>query len=219
MHLHQNCSESAPGFLCNHQWAHLSSCWVLTHVLSSPFCFRYLYLLFSGDDLLPLDHWVFNTEAHPLPVLRLANSTLSGNPAVRWTAPEGPFLPVFCLHGPLRTLSGEAALKTWTSTSPCRMKLSPSRLFTCRYINFEIIPFYTWPKHVLTHVGQRPDVLWLLMKWPHEKHVSLVQAKNIEHLPGVRDGFWNQLYLYFLPPWSSFQIKYYTLLNPFPPLY
>lgn len=44
---------------------------------------KYLYLLFSGDDLLPLDHWVFNTEAHPLPVLRLANSTLSGNPAVR----------------------------------------------------------------------------------------------------------------------------------------
>ncbi|KAH0518396.1 Mannosyl-oligosaccharide 1,2-alpha-mannosidase IB [Microtus ochrogaster] len=38
---------------------------------------KYLYLLFSGDDLLPLDHWVFNTEAHPLPVLRLANSTLS----------------------------------------------------------------------------------------------------------------------------------------------
>lgn len=45
--------------------------------------FRYLYLLFSGDDLLPLDHWVFNTEAHPLPVLHLANTTLSGNPAVR----------------------------------------------------------------------------------------------------------------------------------------
>lgn len=44
---------------------------------------KYLYLLFSGDDLLPLDHWVFNTEAHPLPVLRLANTTLSGNPAVR----------------------------------------------------------------------------------------------------------------------------------------
>lgn len=53
-----------------------------------PFLFRYLYLLFSGDDLLPLDHWVFNTEAHPLPVLRLANSTLSGNPAVRWAQPQ-----------------------------------------------------------------------------------------------------------------------------------
>ncbi|XP_070323339.1 mannosyl-oligosaccharide 1,2-alpha-mannosidase IB isoform X2 [Odocoileus virginianus] len=44
---------------------------------------KYLYLLFSGDDLLPLDHWVFNTEAHPLPVLHLANTTLSRNPAVR----------------------------------------------------------------------------------------------------------------------------------------
>ena len=29
---------------------------------------KYLYLLFSDDDLIPLDHWVFNTEAHPFPV-------------------------------------------------------------------------------------------------------------------------------------------------------
>lgn len=31
---------------------------------------RYLYLLFSDDDLLPLEDWVFNTEAHPLPIIR-----------------------------------------------------------------------------------------------------------------------------------------------------
>ncbi|KAI0278972.1 glycoside hydrolase [Russula brevipes] len=31
---------------------------------------QYLFLLFTDDDLLPLDHWVFNTEAHPLPVFR-----------------------------------------------------------------------------------------------------------------------------------------------------
>ncbi|KAF7691971.1 mannosyl-oligosaccharide 1,2-alpha-mannosidase IA isoform X1 [Silurus meridionalis] len=31
---------------------------------------KYLYLLFSDDDLLPLDDWVFNTEAHPLPIVR-----------------------------------------------------------------------------------------------------------------------------------------------------
>ncbi|XP_052003609.1 mannosyl-oligosaccharide 1,2-alpha-mannosidase IA-like [Xyrauchen texanus] len=31
---------------------------------------KYLYLLFSEDDLLPLDDWVFNTEAHLLPVIR-----------------------------------------------------------------------------------------------------------------------------------------------------
>ncbi|KFO62350.1 Mannosyl-oligosaccharide 1,2-alpha-mannosidase IA, partial [Corvus brachyrhynchos] len=31
---------------------------------------KYLYLLFSEDDLLPFEHWVFNTEAHPFPVLR-----------------------------------------------------------------------------------------------------------------------------------------------------
>ncbi|XP_062322417.1 mannosyl-oligosaccharide 1,2-alpha-mannosidase IA isoform X1 [Osmerus eperlanus] len=33
---------------------------------------KYLYLLFSDDDLLPLEDWVFNTEAHPLPVIRQA---------------------------------------------------------------------------------------------------------------------------------------------------
>lgn len=29
---------------------------------------KYLYLIYSEDSLLPLDKWVFNTEAHPLPV-------------------------------------------------------------------------------------------------------------------------------------------------------
>ncbi|XP_044743597.1 mannosyl-oligosaccharide alpha-1,2-mannosidase IA-like isoform X2 [Chrysoperla carnea] len=29
---------------------------------------KYLYLLFSDDDLISLDQWVFNTEAHPLPI-------------------------------------------------------------------------------------------------------------------------------------------------------
>ena len=29
---------------------------------------KYLYLLFSDEDLVPLDKWVFTTEAHPLPV-------------------------------------------------------------------------------------------------------------------------------------------------------
>jgi len=29
---------------------------------------KYLYLLFSDVDLISLDKWVFNTEAHPLPV-------------------------------------------------------------------------------------------------------------------------------------------------------
>ena len=31
---------------------------------------KYLYLLFSDDSVIPLDRWVFNTEAHPLPILR-----------------------------------------------------------------------------------------------------------------------------------------------------
>uniref|UniRef100_A0A8D3DPD9 alpha-1,2-Mannosidase n=1 Tax=Scophthalmus maximus TaxID=52904 RepID=A0A8D3DPD9_SCOMX len=40
---------------------------------------KYLYLLFSSDDLMPLESWVFNTEAHPLPVLHLGNITLPGS--------------------------------------------------------------------------------------------------------------------------------------------
>ena len=29
---------------------------------------KYLYLLFSNSDILPLDEIVFNTEAHPFPI-------------------------------------------------------------------------------------------------------------------------------------------------------
>lgn len=29
---------------------------------------KYLYLIFTDDNVVPLDKWVFNTEAHPLPV-------------------------------------------------------------------------------------------------------------------------------------------------------
>jgi len=29
---------------------------------------KYLYLLFSDDSLMSLDEWVYNTEAHPLPI-------------------------------------------------------------------------------------------------------------------------------------------------------
>lgn len=28
---------------------------------------KYLYLLFIDEDPVPLDKWVFNTEAHPFP--------------------------------------------------------------------------------------------------------------------------------------------------------
>lgn len=37
-------------------------------ILRSDFRLKYLYLLFLEDDKIPLDKWVFNTEAHPLPV-------------------------------------------------------------------------------------------------------------------------------------------------------
>lgn len=31
---------------------------------------KYLYLIFSDDNVLSLDHWVLNTEAHPFPIQR-----------------------------------------------------------------------------------------------------------------------------------------------------
>lgn len=31
---------------------------------------KYLYLIFSDDNIVNLDDWVFNTEAHPLPILK-----------------------------------------------------------------------------------------------------------------------------------------------------
>lgn len=35
---------------------------------------KYLYLLFLDDDIVPLEKWVFNTEAHPLPVFDWSES-------------------------------------------------------------------------------------------------------------------------------------------------
>jgi len=29
---------------------------------------KYLYLIFSNNDLISIDEWVFNTECHPLPI-------------------------------------------------------------------------------------------------------------------------------------------------------
>ncbi|XP_056620406.1 mannosyl-oligosaccharide 1,2-alpha-mannosidase IA [Triplophysa dalaica] len=40
---------------------------------------KYLYLLFSDDDHLPLEHWVFNTEAHPLPVIKKPSPELTNH--------------------------------------------------------------------------------------------------------------------------------------------
>lgn len=39
---------------------------------------KYLYLLFSPNDLLPLDKVVFNTEAHPMPVFPLGGRFKTG---------------------------------------------------------------------------------------------------------------------------------------------
>ena len=34
---------------------------------------KYLYLLFSPVDLIPLSDYVFNTEAHPLPIFSISD--------------------------------------------------------------------------------------------------------------------------------------------------
>lgn len=34
---------------------------------------KYLFLLFGPDEILPLDKWVFNTEGHPLPIIRASD--------------------------------------------------------------------------------------------------------------------------------------------------
>lgn len=31
---------------------------------------KYLYLLFDKQNLFPFDQWIFNTEAHPLPIYK-----------------------------------------------------------------------------------------------------------------------------------------------------
>ena len=40
---------------------------------------KYLYLLFSPDDAMPLDEWVTNTEAHPLKIGKPIKSQRSGS--------------------------------------------------------------------------------------------------------------------------------------------
>jgi hypothetical protein len=37
---------------------------------------KYFYLLFSNDSLIPLDKYVFNTEAHPLPRFTVTDPVL-----------------------------------------------------------------------------------------------------------------------------------------------
>ena len=40
---------------------------------------KYLYLLFSPSDVISLDEWVFNTEAHPIRVVSRDPKEESGN--------------------------------------------------------------------------------------------------------------------------------------------
>jgi endoplasmic reticulum Man9GlcNAc2 1,2-alpha-mannosidase len=53
---------------------------------------KYFYLLFSPDDLLPLDKVVINTEAHPFPRFELGSLFSTG-----WKrkprGPDGKLLP------------------------------------------------------------------------------------------------------------------------------
>jgi endoplasmic reticulum Man9GlcNAc2 1,2-alpha-mannosidase len=40
---------------------------------------KYFYLLFSDEDEFPLDKYIFNTEAHPLPVFDVENDAYLKN--------------------------------------------------------------------------------------------------------------------------------------------
>ena len=39
-------------------------------LIGTVYSLKYLYLLFSDEELLPLDRYVFNTEAHPFPIFQ-----------------------------------------------------------------------------------------------------------------------------------------------------
>lgn len=70
---------------CSLRWAHRTCGDIYPASFSLSLCSsRYLYLLFSDDDHLPFDHWVFNTEAHPLPVIR-KDKTDRPNEVEWWT--------------------------------------------------------------------------------------------------------------------------------------
>ncbi|ETE68063.1 Mannosyl-oligosaccharide 1,2-alpha-mannosidase IC [Ophiophagus hannah] len=74
--------------------------WRLTH---DP---KYLYLLFSEDDVLSLKDWVFNTEAHPLPV----NHT---DFVLKTSMQFNRFCKIFLLtHSLPQTIAQETALKS-----------------------------------------------------------------------------------------------------------
>ncbi|KAF9576596.1 mannosyl-oligosaccharide alpha-1,2-mannosidase [Mortierella alpina] len=44
---------------------------------------KYFYLLFGSDEVLPLDKYVFNTEAHPLPIFTPSNELLARTSSYR----------------------------------------------------------------------------------------------------------------------------------------
>lgn len=215
------------GVLGHSNWTMGSSCWILT---GAPFICRYLYLLFSGDDLLPLDHWVFNTEAHPLPVLHLANTTLSGNPAVRWKQLRKDHSHLCFVYMDPTEESGTGLLETRTSASTWQGEtwLAPHRLSTCRYLNFEIIPFYTWPKRTPVCVGWRPGILGFLTRRSHQQLSQLLSeycfsspgtwrldflriSQSVERLQESEMAV-APVSICLLPKWSSFQIKYLRIV-------
>lgn len=51
-------------------WCRWKSCAYIPNLMLKAETLKYLYLLFSPDDLLPLTEVVFNTEAHVLPILK-----------------------------------------------------------------------------------------------------------------------------------------------------
>lgn len=57
---------------------------------------KYLYLLFSPSTVIPLDEWVFNTEAHPVRIVPRMDEPISLEDQVRKerAKPSNPVLQI-----------------------------------------------------------------------------------------------------------------------------
>ena len=121
---------------------------------------KYLYLLFTDDEQqLPLDKWVFKTEAHPLPISPQHPGILTGvdslNPArAAMAAAQGPVAPSSTaaatssagsrpqMPGAARTLVGRLGLPWADAKRKC---IDPSNPHGLKLINItKSLSGYAW---------------------------------------------------------------------------
>eukprot|EP00039_Didymoeca_costata_P027202 m.17745 g.17745 ORF g.17745 m.17745 type:complete len:704 (-) comp6098_c0_seq1:1644-3755(-) len=76
---------------------------------------KYLYLTFSEDELIPLDKWVFNTEAHPFPIQ--PPNVLHPSPLPTTTYPYSQTVYTSPHTNPPTTIQDTTPMETSTTTS------------------------------------------------------------------------------------------------------